>query len=213
MIAVDTPGSKSRCERISTQATEAANTTGEAGKNVKQIVNRSSEEIQRLLRKRARVLAEEKMPEAGSDNVQLVEFSLERESYVVESAWVDRIAFAENPTRLPCTPAFMRGVMNLHGEIITIMDLMELFELPDRGSTDFGHVIVLQSGKMRFGILVHAIGEVRDVPVTDIQPLPVMFSGRGRDYLKGVTTDRLAVLDAEKLLTDKSLVIDEYVHG
>lgn len=212
-MAVDTPGSKSRCERISTQAAEGGNTAGEAGKNAGQSANRSPEEIQQLLRKRARVLAVEKTPEAGSENVQLVEFSLERESYVIESAWVDRIAFTENPTRLPCTPAFMRGVVNLRGEIIPVVDLMELFELPDRGSTGFGHVIVLQSGKMRFGVLVHAISGVRDVSITDIQPLPVTFSGRGRDYLKGITIGRLAVLDAEKLLTDKSLVIDEYVHG
>lgn len=177
------------------------------------MANRSPEEIQQLLRKRALILAEEKIPESGSRDVGLVEFTLGGEGYGVESICVDRIDFVENLTHLPCTPAFLRGVVNLRGEIIPVVDLAELFELPDRGSADFRCVIVLQSGMARFGVLVHAITGMRDVALTDIRPLPATFTGRGSGYLKGVTCDRLAVLDAEKLLGDQSLVIDEHVHG
>ena len=210
-MAADIPGSKNRGDRI---APHAANTgCVRMHEKSERIVNRSPEQIQRLLRKRALILAEEKIPESGSRDVGLVGFTLDGEGYGVESICVDRIDFVENLTQLPCTPAFLRGVVNLRGEIIPVVDLAELFELRDRESADFGCVIVLLSGKTRFGILVHAISGMRDVAPTDIRRLPVTFTGRGGGYLKGVTIDGLVVLDAEKLLADKSLVIDEHVHG
>src|SRR5687768_4991696 len=143
----DMHGSENRRGHSSTQPGETARTSG-TFKNVDEIGSRSPEEIRQLLRKRALVLAEEEHPKADSSNIELLEFVLDGGSYAVESAWVDRIAFVENLTHLPCAPIFIRGVVNLRGEILPVVDLMEFFELRDRKAVNFRSVIVLHSGKM-----------------------------------------------------------------
>ncbi len=74
-------------------------------------------------------------------------------------------------------------------------------------------VIILSSGDMEFGILADDILGVSQVPVKDVQEsLPTLTDIRA-EYLKGVTKDRLTILDAKKILTDKNLIVHEEVSG
>lgn len=170
----------------------------------------STDETQRILKARALALAEEPAPEnAADEGIEVVEFILADERYAIESHFIREVAPLESLTPLPCTPAFVLGIINLRWEILPVIDLKKFFELPEKGLTDLNKVIVLQSGITLFGILADAIVSARRILLSDIQPSLPTLTGVRKNYLKGVTPERLVILDAEKLLTDEGLVVEE----
>lgn len=171
-------------------------------------------ETQRILKTRAQALAQEPEPaEAAGERIEVVEFLLAHECYALESRYVREVYPLENLTPLPCTPAFVLGIVNLRGEILSVIDLKKFFELPEQGLTDLNKVIVLQSGNMLFGVLADAILGVRSIARTKIQSSLPTLTGIRADYLTGVTKERVAILDAAKLLSDRKLVVQEEVQA
>lgn len=174
----------------------------------------SPEETRRILKARAEVLARQPaQAEAAGEHLEVVEFVLAYEHYAVETRYVREVYPLENLTPLPCTPAFVLGVVNLRGEILSVIDLKKFFELPEKGLTDLNKVIVLQSGNMLFGILADAVAGVRRVPLAGIQLSLPTLTGVREAYLKGVTAERTVILDAEKLLADEKIIVQEQVEG
>jgi purine-binding chemotaxis protein CheW len=173
-----------------------------------------AEETRRILKVRAQALGRKSEPVEGiGERIEVVEFVLAQERYAVESKHVRDVYPLEHLTPVPCTPAFVLGIVNLRGEILSVIDIKKFFDLPDKGLTDLNKVIVLDSGSMRFGILADAIIGVHAVPVADIQTSLPTLTGIREEYLKGVTLDRTVILDAEKLLTDERIVVQEQVTG
>ena len=172
------------------------------------------EETQRILKARAAALARQPgQAQAAGEHVEVVEFVLAYENYAVETRCVREVCPLENLTPLPCTPAFVLGIVNLRGEILSVIDIKKFFELPEKGLTDLNKVIVLQSGNMLFGILADAVIGVRRIPLAGIQPSLPTLTGVREAYLKGVTAERTVILDAEKLLADERIVVQEQVDG
>lgn len=170
------------------------------------------EESRRILKARAQALGRITGPaEVVGEYIEVVEFVLAQERYAVESQHVRDVYPLEQLTPLPCTPAFVLGIVNLRGEILSVIDIKKFFELPEQGLTDLNKIIVLQSGDMLFGILADAIVGVRRIPVAGIQPSLPTLTGIRDEYLRGVTLERLVILDAERLLTDESIVVQEQV--
>ena len=171
----------------------------------------NAEETKRILKARAQALAREPGKAQAVDALEIVEFMLAHEKYGIETSFVREIHPLTNLTPLPCTPAFVLGVVNLRGEIVSVIDIKKFFELPEKGLTDLNKVVVLQSETMRFGVLADAVLGVRRVPVAEIQPSLPTLTGIREQYLKGVTSERTIVLDAEKLLGDEKIVVQEQV--
>lgn len=177
-------------------------------------VSPDPEETRRVLKARARALSRKFGPtEAVDDRIEVVEFVLAHERYAVESQHVRDVYPLEQLTPLPCVPAFVLGIVSLHGQILSVIDIKKFFDLPEKGLTDLNKVIVLESDGMRFGILADAIVDVHTLRVTDIQPSLPTLTGVREEYLKGVTADRIVILDAEKLLADERIVVQEQVPG
>lgn len=172
-----------------------------------------AEETKRVLKARARALAREPAQAQAVDALEVVEFVLAHERYGVETSFVREIHPLTDLTPLPCTPAFVLGVVNLRGEIVSVIDVKKFFDLPEKGLTDLNKVIVLQSETMRFGILADAVLGVRRIPAAEIQPSLPTLTGIREQYLKGVTAERTVVLEAEKLLADERIVVREQVDG
>lgn len=171
-------------------------------------------ETGRVLGARALALARERAPEeAGDESFEVVEFVLAHERYAIASAFVREVYPLEDITPLPCTPAFVLGIINVRGEILSVIDIKKFFDLPEQGLTDLNKVIVLESQDMLFGIVADAISGVRYIRRAGIQPPLPTLTGIREDYLHGVTAERLVVLDAERLLTDDKLVVKEQVAG
>ncbi len=169
------------------------------------------EQAKQILRARAEALARQPDKAQAVDTLEFVEFLLAYEKYAVESRYVREIYPLENLTPLPCTPAFVLGIVNLRGEILSVIDIKKFFDLPEKGLTDLNKVIVLQSDNMLFGILADAVLGVRHVPRAEIQPSLPTLTGIREKYLRGVTRDRTVVLDAEKLLADEKIIVKEPV--
>lgn len=173
-----------------------------------------AEAVKQILKTRAQALAREpEKAEAGDDTIEVVEFILAYEQYAVETRHVREIYPLEHLTPLPCTPAFVFGIVNVRGEILSVIDLKKFFDLPEKGLTDLNKVIVLRSEQMVFGILADSVVGARRVRVADIQPSLPTLTGVREAYLKGVTAERTVILDAEKLLADENIIVQEQVDG
>ena len=170
----------------------------------------TDEETQRILQERAQTLAREAVPaEAADAGIEVIEFLLAHERYAVASEHVRGVYPLEELTPLPCTPAFVLGIVNLRGEILSVIDLKKFFDLPEKGLTDLNKVIVLESEDMVFGIVADVISGVRRISRAGIQSSLPTLTGIREDYLLGVTAERVVVLDAEKLLSDEKLIVQE----
>ena len=172
----------------------------------------TAEETKRVLEERAKALAREPArTEVEDEWIEVMEFTLAHERYAIASEHVREVYPLEELTPLPCTPTFVLGIVNLRGEILSIIDIKEFFDLPKKGLTDLNKVIVLESEDMMFGIVADAIGGVRRILRADIQPSLPTLTGIREDYLQGVTAERVVVLDAGKLLSDEKLIVNEQV--
>ena len=164
-----------------------------------------------ILRERARALAREAVEADSGDAHEWVEFLLAQETYALESRHVREVHPLEELTPLPCTPDFVLGIVNLRGEILSVIDLKKFFGLPEKGLTDLNKIIVLESANMRFGILADVILGVRRIPSAEIQPSLPTLTGIREKYLQGVSRERTVLLDAQKLLADRNIVVNEQV--
>lgn len=171
---------------------------------------RTEEETLRILKDRARALAREpQQREQPGHYLTVLEFQLAHERYAVDSSFVREVCPLKELTPLPSTPAFILGIVNVRGQIISVVNLKVFFELPERGLTDFNKIILLSDGAMEFGLLVDAVVAMHRVSLQDIQPpLPTM-TGFREQYLQGVTAQRLVILAAAKILADPKLVVRE----
>lgn len=170
----------------------------------------TSEEKKRILKARARVLAREADKELlDQDYLEVVEFLLAYETYGIESAYVREIYPLTEITLLPGTPPFVRGIVNIRGQILSVIDLKKFFELPEKGLTDLNKIIIIRDDNMEFGVLADAVLGIRKLPVREIEASLPTLTGIRAQYLKGVTRERMVVLDAVNILSDKNILISE----
>jgi purine-binding chemotaxis protein CheW len=181
---------------------------------LKQRLSPSPEEKRKILHARARLLAAQGPSEPASPELHLevVEFVLGHERYGIESCHIREIHPLSEFTPLPCTPAFVLGLVNVRGQILSIIDIKKLFDLPEKGLTDLNKVIVVHANHMEVGILADAIVGVRSVQLEELQPALPTLTGIRAEYLKGITKDPMVVLDVEKILSDEKILVNEAVN-
>ena len=178
---------------------------------LKRKLNPNDEEKRKILRARARSLATKEKEKLPNAQLEVVEFTLSSEHYAIESNYIREIYPLSEFTPLPCTPPFVLGLVNVRGQIISIINIKKLFELPEKGLTDLNKVIIVHDGKMEIGILVDSILGVCSVALDELQSSLPTLTGIRAQYLKGITKDPLVVLDMENILSDERLVVDEEI--
>ena len=182
----------------------------EARLALEQAASPGAQEQLKVLRSRARALAQQRASvRAAEDTLELVVFTVAGESYGIASAHVREVYPLKALSPLPGTPAFMRGIANLRGRIIAVVDIKKFFDLPDRGLSDLNKLVVVGSEAMVFAILADAIQGIRRLPQSELQPPVPGAAGARSDYVRGISTDRLVVLAAERLLSDPKLLIEQ----
>jgi purine-binding chemotaxis protein CheW len=144
-----------------------------------------------------------------SATTEIIEFTLAGESYGIESAFVREVYPLKDFTPLPGVPSFILGVINIRGQILPVVDLKIFLNLPEKGLGELNKVIILRDEHIEFGILADAINGTKVIYNEDVLPVPPTVSGIGQEYLNGVTKECLIILNAEKLLSDKNIVINE----
>lgn len=170
------------------------------------------EERKKILEARAKAIAPGAEKKEISENfIQILIFLLAYETYGIELFYIREVLQLKELTAVPCTPQFVLGIINVRGEILSVIDIKQFFDLPAKGLTELNKVIIIDNNQMSFGILADSIIGVRSIALEEIQPATPTLTGVREEYLKGVTKERLVILDAEKLLSDKKIVIKEEI--
>ena len=166
----------------------------------------------KILKNRARELSEE-LKENGEigNQIEIIEFVLAYEKYGVESCFVREVYPMKEFTHIPGTPNFVMGIINVRGQIISIIDIKKFFGLPEKGLTDLNRVIIAEYNGMEVGVLADLILGVHNIALGEIQSsLPTLTEIRSK-YLKGITRDGIVILDIVKLLSDSKLIVTNEV--
>jgi purine-binding chemotaxis protein CheW len=135
-------------------------------------------------------------------------FLLDGEEYGLEILKVREIIGIMDITKVPQTPDFVEGVINLRGKVIPVIDLRSKFGLKRTEYNDQTCIIVVDVG-MLMGIIVDTVQEVHDIPTANIEPPPSLGSSVDTSFILGmgkVKEDVKILLDIEKVLTTEDLV-------
>ena len=131
-------------------------------------------------------------------------FRLAAEDYGLEILKVREIIGMMDITAVPRTPTFVKGVINLRGKVIPVVDLREKFGMEAAEQTEETCIIVVDVGKVEMGIIVDKVSEVLDIPGEDIQDTPSLGTGVNTDFILGIgkTGDGVKILlDIDRVLS------------
>ncbi len=162
----------------------------------------TTEEKLSLLKARAQTLARPREEtEATGLQLEVAEFHLGEETYALPSIAIREVYPLKGLTPLPCTPAFVLGVINVRGRILPVVDLASVLGLARRQISEQSTVILMKAGELEVGIVTDLGIGIRSLPLATIHPpLSTLANSRAR-YLQGITNEGVVVLDATKLLT------------
>jgi purine-binding chemotaxis protein CheW len=138
----------------------------------------------------------------SENNVQLATFYLGTEFFGVHVARVQEIIRPQQMTTVPTAELFIRGLINLRGQIVTAIDLRRTLGMPDVANTDEQMNLIINFTDGSDSLLVDRIGDVIEVDASKIDPPPSSMKGIDRKYVEGVCKlDRqlLAILDVDRV--------------
>ena len=165
-----------------------------------------------ILRARAKALAREpETRQIAAAALEVIEFGLAHERYAIEAAYVREVQPLEDLTPLPGTPPFVAGIVNVRGRILPVIDIRKFFDLPEPGIADAHRILLVHTAEMELGILADTVAGVRSVPLDTIQSSLPTLTGLREEYLKGVTAERLIILDVARILADRRIMVHEEV--
>jgi purine-binding chemotaxis protein CheW len=136
-------------------------------------------------------------------------FFLASEEYGLEILKVHEIIGMMPITRVPTTPDFIRGVINLRGKVIPVVDLRLKFGMESKEQTEETCTIVVQAQGVEMGIIVDKVSEVADIPETNIDDAPYFGAEVRTDYLLGIGKSEGQVkllLDIDKVLSTQEII-------
>jgi purine-binding chemotaxis protein CheW len=120
------------------------------------------------------------------DTMQLVIFGLNGQEYGIDIFKVNEIVPYSKPTKIPNSPAYIEGVLNLRGHVIPVLNLKKKFNLEDAGADDRTRIIVANTGGSVAGYVVDEASEVLTVEKDSIEPVSEIVSNISRKYISGV---------------------------
>ena len=132
----------------------------------------------------------------GNELLQLVTFVVGTEEFAVPILSVQEINRMMQITRVPQSPAFVEGVINLRGKIIPVVDLRKRFGIGVEGDNADNRIIVVEVSGRVIGFTVDRVNEVLRIPSGIVEPPPAMVCGIDSEYVQGVgkLEDRLLIL-------------------
>lgn len=135
-------------------------------------------------------------------------FSLDREAYGIEIKYVTEIIGLQAITRVPELPDYIKGIINLRGKIIPLMDVRLRFRKPEKQYDDRTCVIVIDIDDLFIGLIVDMVTEVMNIDDDDIVPTPDFGTGASNRFVRGigkVGEDVKLLLDCRNLLSEDEM--------
>jgi purine-binding chemotaxis protein CheW len=140
---------------------------------------------------------------AGEDAVQHLTFRLGTENYAIDIRYVQELKGYVTITPIPNAPAHIKGVMNLRGAILPVIDLRDRFGMPQVAYDKFTVIVVVQVLGKLCGLVVDAVTDVMNIRSKDVAPPPDLGMSVDTSFMHGMTNtteDMLIVLDLEKTI-------------
>lgn len=148
------------------------------------------------------------MSEQSSQNtLELLTFRVADQEYSLDIMSVREIRGWTRTTPMPHAPSYMRGVINLRGTVLPVMDLARRLNLPSRETTDRNVIIVVKINRILTGLLVDAVSDIVAMTEDDLQPPPELSSDPQMAVVRSLTVidDRMIrVLDLSAIVPDTS---------
>jgi purine-binding chemotaxis protein CheW len=146
--------------------------------------------------------------EEDTQKDRFLTFSLGKETYGIEIKYVTEIIGIQDITEIPELPEYVKGIINLRGKIIPVMDVRLRFKKDAREYNDRTCVIVVDIKDISIGLIVDSVSEVLTIDEQDIVEPPQMSKGLNNKYIKKIGkigNDVKLLLDCEKLLNEDEL--------
>lgn len=144
--------------------------------------------------------------------MQLVSFKLGEETFGIEITKIREIILVGEITRVPETPPYVKGLINLRSSVIPVIDLRARFSLAESQLTPDSRIMVLNVGTKTIGIMVDSVSEVLRVSEEQISPAPPTVTSMGNQYMTGlVRLDQqlLILLDVDRLFGQQAMAAME----
>jgi purine-binding chemotaxis protein CheW len=141
---------------------------------------------------------------------EYLSFTLGKEEYGIEILKVQEIRGYEEPTQLANAPAFIKGVVNLRGNIVPIVDMRIKFNLESAEYNEFTVVIILNVADRVVGMVVDSVSDVIQLAGDEVRPAPDFTSTFDTEYITGLGTidDRMLILvDIERLMSGQDMAL------
>ncbi|MCB1784844.1 MAG: chemotaxis protein CheW [Chromatiaceae bacterium] len=143
---------------------------------------------------------------AGDPVIQLVTFRLKDETYGINVMQVQEVLRVSEIAPVPGAPPFVLGIINLRGNVVTVVDTRTRFGLPTTERDDASRIVIIESEQQVVGILVDSVAEVVELRQSAIDAAPNIGNEESSRYIQGVASrdeDLLIVVDLNKLLSEE----------
>lgn len=133
-------------------------------------------------------------------------FKIGSESYGIELRFVTEIVVMQEITRLPDMPEYIKGVINLRGNVLSVMDMRSRFNLENRDYDGRTCIVVVEVEERLVGLIVDGVNEVLTIPVDQVDPPPQNHTGFQSTYVKGmgkIEGKVTILLDTESILYEE----------
>lgn len=138
--------------------------------------------------------------------LQWVTFRLDEEKYGINVMAVQEVLKVTEITQVPGAPDFVLGIINLRGNVVTVIDARTRFGLEYRGQDDSSRIVIIQAADQEVGILVDSVAEVVYMRGSEIEPAPTVGSDESSQFIQGVNSsgsELLILVELDKLLSER----------
>lgn len=142
----------------------------------------------------------------GDSAIQWVTFRLGDETYGINVMQVQEVLRVSEIAPVPGAPDYVIGIINLRGNVVTVIDTRNRFGLSPKDPDDASRIVIIETQDQVIGILVDSVAEVVELRASDIESAPNVGNEEGSRYIQGVTSrsgELLILVDLNKFLNDE----------
>ncbi|NOU50824.1 chemotaxis protein CheW [Pseudoalteromonas sp. JBTF-M23] len=152
-----------------------------------------------------RLLSADKNADSNDEVLQWVTYKLEDETYGINVMQVQEVLRYTEIAPVPGAPAYVLGIINLRGNVVTVIDTRARFGLVSADVTDNSRIVIIEAEKQVIGILVDSVAEVVYLRSSEIDSAPNIGTEESAKFIQGVSNregELLILVDLNKLLND-----------
>ncbi|MDH5471823.1 MAG: chemotaxis protein CheW [Gammaproteobacteria bacterium] len=141
----------------------------------------------------------------NTEHRQCVTFQLDAETYGINVMLVQEVLRVTDIAPVPGAPSYVVGIINLRGNVVTVIDTRMRFGLSPKEMDDSTRIVIIESDKQTVGIIVDSVSEVVDIYSNEIETAPNVGNDETARYIEGVVSrgdELLILIDLNKLLTE-----------